>query len=126
MRGALVMPFDAHAPIPDLSVIELAMVICCVRKPGIDLACVAANIGRWFEASVVEDDLLMPLRRLEHRAWLISDGSALHPGQEAQKQAEFAARGIVRLLFRDRYFFDVAKLLRVKLVREDLSDEDLD
>jgi hypothetical protein len=124
MRGTMVMSFDADQPIPDLSVVELAIVICCIRKPGIDLASVALNIGRWFGTSVVESDLLVPLRRLEHRAWLTSDGSLLHPGQEAQKQAEFAARGIVRLLFRDRYFFDVARLLSVKLVREDLSDED--
>jgi hypothetical protein len=120
----MVMSFDADQPIPDLSVVELAIVICCIRKPGIDLASVALNIGRWFGTSVVESDLLVPLRRLEHRAWLTSDGSLLHPGQEAQKRAQFAARGLVRLLFRDRYFFDVARLLSVKLVREDLSDED--
>ena len=124
MSGTPVTEFDSLAPVPDVSVLELAVVICSVRQPGSDRANIAAEIGRWFKASLDESDLVAPVRRLAHRQWLTSDGPSLHAAEEAQAKAEFAARGIVQLLFRDRYFFDVGKLLDVALVREDRSSED--
>ncbi len=118
MGAASVTAFDALAPIPEISVLELAVVICLVRRPGIEPAGVVAEIGRWFNASLVESDLAGPLRRLVHREWLTSDG-AFRATEDARLKAEFAARGLVHFLFRDRYFFDVGKLLDVTIVRED-------
>ena len=57
--------------------------------------------------------------RLLHREWLTSDGPAFHATEHARVKAEFAARGLVHFLFRDRFFFDVGKLLDVTIVRED-------
>ena len=37
-------------------------------------------------------------------------------------RAESAAKSLVHLIFRDRYFFDVGKLLDVTLVKEDSND----
>ena len=119
MGAASVTAFDALAPIPEISVLELAVVICLVRRPGIDPAGVVAEIGRWFNASLIESDLAGPLRRLVHREWLVSDGAAFRATEDARVKAEFAARGLVHFVFRDRYFFDVGKLLDVTIVRED-------
>ena len=119
MGAASVTAFDALAPIPEISVLELAVVICLVRRPGIDPAGVVAEIGRWFNASLVESDLAGPLRRLVHREWLTSDGLSYRATEDARLKAEFAGRGLVHFLFRDRYFFDVGKLLDVTIVRED-------
>ena len=123
MGATNVTAFDALAPLPEISVLELAVVICFARRPGIDLAGVVAEIGRWFNASLVESDLAGPLRRLVHREWLTSDGTAIHATEDARLKAEFAARGLVHFVFRDRYFFDVGKLLDVTIVREDLHHD---
>ena len=119
MGAASVTAFDALAPVPEFSVLELAIVICFARRPGSDLGSVVAEIGRWFNASLVENDLAGPLRRLVHREWLLSDGPSFRASEDARLKAEFAARGLVHFLFRDRYFFDVGKLLDVTIVRED-------
>ncbi|WP_123906370.1 hypothetical protein [Sphingorhabdus sp. YGSMI21] len=119
-----VMALDSFIPVPDISVLELAVVICCARRPGVDGARLAKTIGRWFGIKLVENDLKTSLRRLSHRDWLKSDGTGLHVGEEAREKAEFAAHGLVQLLFRDRYFFDVGKLLDVSIVKEDQSHED--
>lgn len=119
MGASRVTAFDALAPVPELSVLELAVVICFARRPGSDLASVVAEIGRWFDAGLVESDLAGPLRRLVHREWLLSDGPAFRATEDARVKAEFAARGLVHFLFRDRFFFDVGKLLDVTIVRED-------
>ena len=123
MGAASITAFDALAPVPEISVLELAVVICFARRPGIDPAGVAAEIGRWFNASLVESDLAGPLRRLVHREWLLCDGLSFRATEEARAKAEFAGRGLVHFLFRDRYFFDVGKLLDVTIVREDLPND---
>jgi hypothetical protein len=120
MGATSVTAFDALAPVPEFSVLELAVVICFARRPGIDPAGVVAEISRWFNAGLVESDLAGPLRRLVHREWLLSDGPAFRATEDARVKAEFAARGLVHFLFRDRFFFDVGKLLDVTIVREDL------
>jgi hypothetical protein len=122
MPSATVTPIDANAPIPDLSAIELSVIICLARQPGIAVASVAAEIGRWFKTEVIDSDLSTALRRLIRREWLTTDGIALHATDEAIRKAEFAAKGIVGLIYRDKYFFDVGKLLDVTLVREDRPD----
>ena len=119
MGASSVTAFDALTPVPEFSVLELAVVICFARRPGSDLASVVAEIDRWFNASLVESDLAGPLRRLVHREWLMSDGTAFRATEDARVKAEFAARGLVHFLFRDRFFFDVGKLLDVTIVRED-------
>ena len=119
MDATSVTAFDALAPVPEISVLELAVVICLARRPGIDPAGMAAEIGRWFNAGLVESDLAGPLRRLVHREWLLRDGPSFRATEDARLKAEFAARGLVHFVFRDRYFFDVGKLLDVTIVRED-------
>jgi hypothetical protein len=122
MGPGTVTAIDARAPIPEVSVIELAVVICFTRRPGSDIASVVAEIGRWFNTSIVESDISNALRRLIHREWLTTDGIALHATEVARDKTELAARGLVQLIFRDRYFFDVGKLLDVTLIREDCPD----
>jgi hypothetical protein len=119
MGASSVTAFDALAPVPDISVLELAVVICFARRPGSDLAGAASEIGRWFNASLTQSDLAGPLRRLLHREWLLGDGPSFRASEDARVKAEFAARGLVHFLFRDRFFFDVGKLLDVTIVRED-------
>jgi hypothetical protein len=119
MGAASVTAFDARTPLPEFSVLELAVVICFARRPGSDLASVVAEIARWFDIGLVEGDLAGPLRRLVHREWLVSDGAGFRATEDARLKAEFAGRGLVHFLFRDRYFFDVGKLLDVSIVRED-------
>ena len=95
MSASSVTAFDAFAPVSDLTVLELAIVICFVRRPGSDLASVGDEIGRWFKTSVVESDLSSSLRRLVHREFLTTDGKSLHVTEDARERAECAARGIV-------------------------------
>jgi hypothetical protein len=124
VTGASITAFDANMPVQDMTVLELGVIICCVRRPGCEPGSIAAELGRWFNTSLAEGDLAPAIRRLTHREWLRPEGSALHAAQDARAKAEFAARGIVRLVFRDRYFFDVGKLLDVVIVTEDQSHED--
>jgi hypothetical protein len=119
MSGFSVTAFDALAPVPDFSVLELAIVIVFARSPGISLAGVGVEIARWFKTDVSECDLAQPVGRLMRREWLTTDGKTLHATEEARAKAELAARGIVQLMFRDRYFFDVGKLLEVTIIKED-------
>lgn len=114
-----VVSFDALAPIPDVSMLELAVVIVFARKPNAKVATAAAEIARWFNVDVSASDLMHPLRRLQHRAWLTPAGASFRATEEAREKAEAAARGLVHLVFRDRFFFDVGKLLDVNIVRED-------
>lgn len=114
-----VVSFDTLAPIPDVSVLELAVVIVFARKPNIELATAAAEITRWFKVDVSTSDLAHPMRRLQHRAWLTPAGVSFRATEEAREKAEAAARGLVHLVFRDRLFFDVSKLLDVTIIRED-------
>lgn len=119
MTATSVTAFDAFAPIPDVSVLELAVVIVFARTPSIEVSGAAAEIARWFKVDVSPSDLANPMRRLEHRAWLTADGKSFRATQEARDKAEFAAKGIVHLAFRDRFFFDVGKLLDVTIIKED-------
>ena len=119
MGTSSVTAFDALAPVPEISVLELAVVICVARRPGIAPGDVATEIARWFNASVAIGDLAGPLRRLLHREWLTRNGPGFHAAEDARVKAEFAARGLVHFLFRDRFFFDVGKLLDVTIVREE-------
>jgi hypothetical protein len=119
MTNTPIINFDARAPVPDLSVLELAVIICVVRKPAHGAGAIAANLARRFNVPLEASDLVSPLRRLERRGWLIGNDPKFEVSEEARNRAEFAARGIVQLLFRDRYFFDVGKLLDVTLVSED-------
>jgi hypothetical protein len=122
MGDTTVTAFDALVPIPELSIAELALVICYVRRPGAELGTVASEIGRWFNADIVEHDLATALRRLVHREWITIEGTAYRVSDAARTRAEFAARGLVRLIYRDRYFFDIGKLLDVTFLREDHPD----
>ncbi|MBX9777783.1 MAG: hypothetical protein K2Y71_25680 [Xanthobacteraceae bacterium] len=122
MSATTVTAFDAFAPVPEMSVLELAVLLCFARKPGSTIADVAEEIGHWFKASVVESDLSATVRRLVHREWVTTDGITLHATDEALQKAEFAAKGLVKLIYRDRYFFNVGKLLDVTILREDQSN----
>ena len=120
MGGTSVTALDGLAPVPEFSVLELAVVICCARRPGSDLASVASEIGQWFNTRLVESDLAGPLRRLLHCKWLLSDCGGFSATEVSHAKAESAALGLIHFLFRDRFFVDVGKLLDATIVREDL------
>jgi hypothetical protein len=102
MSVVSVTAFDAGTSVPDFSMIELAIVIVFSRHPGIDLAGAAAEISRWFKADINAGDLARPLRRLVHREWVTTDGVSLLATTRAREMAEFAGRGLVHLIYRDR------------------------
>ena len=114
------MPINPRA-VPDLSVIELAIAIVCTRKPGSAVDEIAVEIARWFRKDVGPSDVEMPLRRLIARSDVTADGDRYGATENGRARAESAAQALVYLFFRDRYFFDVAKLLEVKFVKEDTS-----
>lgn len=111
--------FDTEAPIPDLSVVELAIVIVTTRQPGIKLGALAQELGRWFGNDVAVAHVELPLRRLVTRECVTEQLGNYTATEEARVRAERAAKGLVHLFFRDRYFFDVSKLLEISFVRED-------
>ena len=119
MRATTAAVVDAMSPIPNLTVLELAVVIVFARRPGSEFAYVAEEIGRWFKVELLASDLMRSVQRLQEHSWLVHEGTKLHVTEDARARAERAARGIVHLAFRDRYFFDVGKLLDVTIARED-------
>ena len=119
MSLAAATPIDALCPVPEVSVLELAVTIVCARRPGIEPPGIVLELARWFHVDLAESDLSGSIRRLQHKAWLIGEGCGMRATEEARERAEFAARGVVHLVFRDRFFFDVGKLLDVSIVRED-------
>lgn len=113
-----VLPIDALSPVPEITILEIAVLIVFARRPGMDLGGVASEITRWFHVDVAAADVAHPVRRLQHRTLLEGEGATLRATEHARAKAEAAARGIVHLTFRDKYFFDVGKLLDVT-IRED-------
>ena len=98
---------------------ELGIAIVCTRQPTSTVQQIAAEIARWFRRSVTAAHVELPLQRLIARGDVVATGQGFGATQSGQTRAEDAARALVRLFFRDRYFFDVAKLLEVRLVKED-------
>lgn len=115
------MPFDDRA-LPDFTVIELAIVIVCTRRPRMAIGEIAAEIARWVGKDVQANHVEMPLRRLLARADVTAEGDRYAATDNGRARAESAAKSLVHLIFRDRYFFDVGKLLDVTLVKEDSND----
>lgn len=116
-----IVPFDDRA-VPDFTVIELAIVIVCTRRPRTATGEIAAEIARWAGKDVRANHVEMPLRRLVARADVTAEGDRYAATDNGRARAESAAKSLVHLIFRDRYFFDVGKLLDVTLVKEDSND----
>ena len=112
-------PKGDRAPVPDLTIMELGIAIVCTRAPTSAVDQVAAEIARWFGRPVTAAHVELPLQRLIARGDVVANASGFGATPSGQGRAEDAARALVRLFFRDRYFFDVAKLLEIRLVRED-------
>lgn len=109
---------DAWAT-PDLTVIELAIAIVCTRRPCTATDEIAAEITRWFGSDIKPAHVEVPLRRLVAREDVVVDGDRYSSTDKGRTRAETAAQSLVHLFFRDRYFFDVGKLLDVTLVKEE-------
>jgi hypothetical protein len=109
---------DAWAT-PDLTVIELAIAIVCTRRPLSTTEEISAEITRWFGNDIRPAHVEVPLRRLVAREDVVIDGDRFASTDKGRSRAETAAQSLVHLFFRDRYFFDVGKLLDVTLVKED-------
>lgn len=116
--GTLI-PIDARAPVPDLTILELGIAIVCTRRPTFTIEQIAAEIARWFGKDVTAAHVELPLKRLIARGEVADNGGSFGATETGHSRAEEAARALVRLIFRDRYFFDVGKLLDVILVKED-------
>ena len=108
--------------VPDFTVIELAITIVCTRRPGMAIEEIAAEIARWFGKDVRANHVEMPLHRLLARTDVTAEGDRYAATDNGRSRAESAAKSLVHLFFRDRYFFDVGKLLDVSFVREDSND----
>ena len=118
------IPFDARAPVPDLTILELGIAIVCTRRPTLGVDQIAAEIARWFRNDIASRHVELPLKRLIARGDVASVGGGFAATETGRVRAEEAARGLVHLIFRDRYFFDVGKLLDVTFVREDGNHAD--
>lgn len=116
------IPMDARAPVPDLSIIELGIAIVCSRRRDATAKFIADEIARWFGKDIGPAQIELPLKRLIARGDVIETRKCFATCEEGRVRAETAARGLVHLIFRDRYFFDVGKLLDVTLVKEDGKD----
>jgi hypothetical protein len=110
---------DTRAPVPDLTILELGITIVCTRRPTPAVDQIAAEIGRWFGKEITASHVEMPLKRLIARGDVIDNRGCFGASETGRTRAENAARGVVHLVFRDRYFFDVGKLLEVTFVKED-------
>jgi hypothetical protein len=111
----------ARGPVPDLTVLELAIAIVCTRRPRSETDEIASEISRWFDRPVTASHVELPLHRLIARGEVTSDDDRFGSTDLGANRAEDAAHSLVRLIFRDRYFFDVGKLLDVTLVKEDAN-----
>ncbi|MBA3895929.1 MAG: hypothetical protein H0X36_02065 [Sphingomonadaceae bacterium] len=109
----------ARAPVPDLTILELGIAIVCTRRPTSTIEQIAAEIARWFGKDVTATHVEMPLKRLIARGEVADNRGSFGATETGHSRAEESARALVRLVFRDRYFFDVGKLLDVTLVKED-------
>lgn len=114
-------PNDHGLQWPDLTVLELAIAVVCTRKPRSARDDIAAEVGRWFGKGVAPMHLEMPVHRMLARAELVACGDRYAATDLGRTRAESAARSLVYLFFRDRYFFDVSKLLEITF-REDGSN----
>ena len=103
----------------DMTVLELAISVVCTRRPLSPVEDIAAEVSRWFSSEVRPAHIEMPLHRLVARADVAADGHRYQTTETGRERAETMARSLVHLVFRDRYFFDVGKLLDVTLVKED-------
>lgn len=104
---------------PHLTVLELAIVIVATRRPQASCAQMAEEIERWFRIAVTPQDVELPLHRMISRDCMRVEERGFEPTESGRFQAEQTARALIRLVFRDRFFFDVGKLLDVIIVKED-------
>ena len=102
----------------DLTVLELAIAIVCTRKPGAALETLAEEVGRRFGSELTPLQLELPVQRMIARADLVADARRYAASDLGRVRAEAAARSLVHLFFRDRYFFDVRRLLEVAFNEE--------
>lgn len=105
--------------VPDMTVLELAITIVCTRRARSGSDEIAAEIARWFGREVRGSHIEMPLHRLLGRSEVAFESDRYAATEMGRARAESAANSLVHLFFRDRYFFDVGKLLEVTLVTED-------
>lgn len=114
-----VTPIEQAASAPDLSVIEVAIAVVCTRTPNAAFDEISAEVGRWFGKELKPQQIERPLQRLVTRGDVVSDGLRFAATPLGSSRAESAARSLVHLLFRERYYFDVGKLLDLALEKEE-------
>ena len=119
MSSNKAMMFLDRGGVPDMTVLELAITIVCTRRTRSGIDEIAAEIARWFGREVRGSHIEMPLHRLLGRSEVAFESDRYAATEMGRARAESAANSLVHLFFRDRYFFDVGKLLEVTLVTED-------
>lgn len=108
-----------RSAVPDFTILELGITIACTRKPAPDHQQIADSIAEWFHHDISGANIELPLQRLLARGDMAQDDGHFCSTDTGRVRAEEAAQALVRLIFRDRFFFDVGKLLDVILVKED-------
>ena len=90
-----------------MTVLELAVSIVCTRTSRLGLDDMGAEVSKWFNCEVRPVHLEMPLHRLMARGDLTPLESGYVTTENGRTRAEATAKSLVKLIFRDRYFFDV-------------------
>lgn len=109
---------DALRPVPDMSVLEFAVLMAYYRNPGIDLESVAALVGDWFVRALVPSDLTPAIRRLTQRSWLDADALSYAPTQTGLEASRPLLGGMIRMIDGGRRLWDVGKMIQLATLRE--------
>ena len=102
-RGVLIIMGDVvqfgSSPLPDMTVVELAIVIALLRDPPGTLASIAPILADWFRRPVSPAQLLQPSQRMLRLGWIESNADGtLIPGQAAFEPTAWFYAGFIRML----------------------------
>lgn len=93
----------AAGPLPDLSVIELAIVIALLRRGPLNRDALAKVIADWLARAVTPRELYRPVARMIRRGWLVDcDHMCLAPTAVVQAQARQLYAAFIRMLAEER------------------------
>ncbi len=106
-------PFDVGTSIPNLSVLEFAVLIAVFRKPGILPEQVRLKLSHWFVVEVAPAEISRAGDRLLHRGYIEPRGDGWNPVPRLVDDAARLLGGMIRLIDDDRQRFDVALLSKL-------------
>ena len=95
---------NVHAitPLPDLTVVEVSIIVALLRKGPAVLEALCPVLAGWFMKPIIGSELVPSVRRLQGRGWLVErPGGELVPSPSAYDPTQRLYSAFIRMLARE-------------------------